>query len=292
MDAPLDLSPLVSRVPLDRPFARGAALAAGLDRRSLERALEQGLVRRLLRGVYVVATVPDDRGLRARALALVQGPGSVAVGRTAAWVHGVEVGDFDAAGRVPLEVVPGHRVPAADRLELEGARVTTPLRTALDLGRRAPAPLALAAMDRMLRTGDLGHVALLAGLAGAGSTPGVVQLRRLAVQVDDRAASAAESVLRLGWHEARLPTAVPGLPAATWTRLVRLALGVADRQFGAVLASQVARGEVTPEDLEDLHGRGWRVVVLPDGRVLRGEPELWRRHLEREFHQQLLDQVG
>ena len=31
---------------------------------------------------------------------------------------------------------------------------------------------------------------------------------------------------------------------------------------------------------------------LPDGRVLRGEPELWRRHLEREFHQQLLDQVG
>ena len=292
MDDTLDLSPLLSRVPLDRPFTRAAALAGGVERRSLERMVEQGAVRRLLRGVYAASTVPDGPVLRARALALVQGSGSVAVERTAAWAHGVEVGGFDDAGRVPLDVLPLARVPAAERVEVEGARLTTPLRTALDLGRRAPAPLALAAMDRMLRDGGFTHLALLAALAAAGSAPGVVQLRRLAVQVDDRAATEAESVLRLGWHEARLPTAVPGLPAATWSRLVRLAVGVADRQFGAVLTSQVARGEVTAEDLEDLRGRGWRVVLLPDGRVLRGEPELWRRHLEREFHQQLLDQVG
>jgi hypothetical protein len=94
-------------------------------------------------------------------------------------------------------------------------------------------------------------------------------------------------VLRLHWNAARLPTPVPGMPVVAGGRLVRLALGVERRQFGAVLL-----GRVTGEDLVALEGAGWRVVVLPEERVLHGEPVSWTKHLEREFHQQLLAQTG
>ena len=67
---------------------------------------------------------------------------------------------------------------------------------------------------------------------------------------------------------------------------MRLSLGVQRRQFGAVLAHQVSAA-----DLLALEGAGWRVVVLPEERVLAPEPSIWVRHLEREFHQHLLAQV-
>ena len=75
------------------------------------------------------------------------------------------------------------------------------------------------------------------------------------------------------------------MPVAAGARLVRLALGVERRQFGAVLARQVSA-----DDLVALEGAGWRVVVLAGQRVLTCEPTIWTKHLEREFHQQLLAQ--
>ena len=116
---------------------------------------------------------------------------------------------------------------------------------------------------------------------------GVGQLRVLAAQVDARSSGLAESALRLHWHRAQLPTAVPGMPVCAAGRLVRLSLGVERRQFGAVLADQVSA-----DDLVALEGAGWRVVVLSAERVLRTPAEAWMRHLEREFHQQLLAQAG
>ncbi len=58
------------------------------------------------------------------------------------------------------------------------------------------------------------------------------------------------------------------------------------RQFGAVLAHQVSAA-----DLLALEGAGWRAVVLAEERLLRTEPAIWVRHLEREFHQHLLAQA-
>jgi hypothetical protein len=68
---------------------------------------------------------------------------------------------------------------------------------------------------------------------------------------------------------------------------VRLSLGVERRQYGAVLA-----GSVSASDLVALQGAGWRVVVLSPDRVLSSDPDIWMRHLEREFHQHLLAQTG
>ena len=76
------------------------------------------------------------------------------------------------------------------------------------------------------------------------------------------------------------------MPVAAGHRLVRLSLGVERRQFGVVLAHQVSA-----DDLLALEGAGWRVLVIAEERVLKGDPSILTRHLEREFHQHLLAQV-
>jgi hypothetical protein len=296
MDETLDLRPLASRLPLDRPFTPGIARAAGLERSTLDRLHRAGLVSRVLRGVYAATGAPDTVGFRAAALALVVRRDTVVVDRTAAWLHGVDVRDRSARGEpVPIDRVSrSHRDAAGARLltgrdvvVIEGVRVTTPLRTALDLGRLLPAGRALGAIDALLGTGSFSHTQLLAELSRMAGCRGIGQLRLLAPQADARAAGTAESVLRLHWNEARLPTPVPGAPVVAAGRLVRLALAVDRRQFGAVLLERV-----TADDLVALEGAGWRVVVLPEDRVLNGDPVSWTKHLEREFHQQLLAQTG
>ena len=272
------------------PFTRSQALARGTSRAALDRLVADGSVRRLLRGVYVAAAAPDSTALRATAVALVVPRGGIVVDRTAAWVHGVDVGEEP----VPLDVVtsvrPGpvsrggsRRLAGRDLTCRDGVRLTTALRTALDLGRvLAPGP-ALAAMDALMRLDGFCHAALLAELSRFGSHRGVAQLRSLAAQVDPRATCAAESVLRLRWHSASLPTATPGAVVPAGHRLVRLALGVEGRRFGVALA-----GRTPAADLVALEGAGWRVALLGEGRVLGADPALLVGHLQREFHQYLL----
>lgn len=292
----LDLDPGRSALPLDRPFTREEARQAGVERRALERMLEQGSVVRLLRGVYAGATLVDDPGARVRAVALAAGAAAddaVVVDRTAAWLHGVDVLGWEG-GPVPLDLrrpAPPDRQPR-DLVRTGPLTVTTPLRTAVDLGRGGSEAFAAVAVDRMLRVGALRHTELLAELARWSGRTGAARLRSLAVAADGRARTPGESVLRLGWHRAALPTPTPGLLVRSGDRLVRLALGVADRQFGAVLSGQLDRGEATTRDLADLTDQGWRVVLLREDRVLREDAALWGAHLVREFHQQLLAQVG
>ena len=298
MDLSLPLDPLQALLPLDRPFTWAMARAAGVERASLERMLREGAVRRLLRGAFVAAGAPDTVEVRAEAVALAIGREAVAVDRTAAWVHGVDLVDTGSVAVRPVEAVSpgrtargalgsGRQLSGHDVERIGGLRLTTPLRTALDLGRLLPADLALGAMDRLLAQGSFTQVQLLAELPRLAGHRGVGQLRVLAAQVDARSAGLAESVLRLRWHEARLPTAVPGMSVCVAGRMVRLSLGVERRQFGAVLA-----GQVPAADLVALEAAGWRVVVLAEERVLRAEPDTWVHHLEREFHQQLLAQAG
>jgi putative AbiEi antitoxin of type IV toxin-antitoxin system len=303
MDETLPLSTLESRLPLDRPFTRAMARASGVERPALERMLREGTVRRLVRGAYVAAAAPDTTELRATAVALVVRREAIAVDRTAAWVHGVDVtpaaaGELHAVDRRPLEVISpgrsargglgaGRQLGGHDIEHVAGLRLTTPLRTALDLGRLLPPGLALGAMDGLLSARRFTHVQLLAEVPRMAGHRGVGQLRVLVAQVDARSSGLAESTLRLHWHRAQLPTAVPGMQVCAAGRLVRLALGVERRQFGAVLADRVSSA-----DLVALEGAGWRIVVLSGERVLNMPAEAWMRHLEREFHQQLLAQAG
>lgn len=297
----LSLEPISPRLPITEPFTPAMAARAGIGRAVLDRLLREGRLRRLLRGVYVDATVPSSVVLRARALGLVTRSQQVVVGRTAAWLHGVDlrVEPFavprDQRDPVPVEVLgrsrrPGGRVRFADHdlTTIEGVRCTTPLRTALDLGRHLAPDRAIVALDALLRLGSFPHTALMAELPRFGGQHGVTQLRELAALADARADGPAESVLRLRWLHGRLPTPTPGLiPPGSPRDAVRLSLGLETHRFGVVLT-----GRLGDQDRAALAHRGWRVLVLGPDRILTSDPVLVTGHLEREFHLHLLAQVG
>lgn len=259
------------------PFTPAVAARAGFGRSALERWVRDGSVVRLLRGVYLGARLDADPDTRIRAVGLVIGSRQTVMGRTAAWLRGCDaeallVG-LDPARGVPLELrAPGDRVDASGIELIAGLRVATGRIAAADLARRLDPGAAVAALDGLLGAGVIGHRELLAVVPG-----------ELAARCDGRARGPAESVLRLHWLDARLPTPCPGVLLAGG----RMALGLPVHRFGAVLAG---RAEAAVRD--EWRSRGWRVLVLDAERLLRSDAALVRAHLEREFHQHLLSQVG
>lgn len=283
---------------LDAPFTPAVARAAGVDRAALDRMLRDGRVVRVLRGVYVGAHVPLDPVVRARSAGRALPAGAVVVDRTAAWVHGLPLPVEPVAAPLagPADPVPldalgrgrrrgnfggGRSLVARDVVELGGVRVTTPLRTCLDLGRLYAPHRALAVLDAALRSGLCGRRALLAELPRFARQRGALRLRQAVAVADERAATTAESVLRFHWLGAALPTPVPGHAVAG----VRLSLGVPEERFGAVVGSPDSRA------LSGAVRLGWRVVVLSERRVLLSDAALVVGHLEREFHRHLLRQL-
>lgn len=271
------------------PFTPATAARAGIGRTALEQLVRQGRVVRLVRGVYLDADAPTPAIVRARALALVVGRRHVVIDRTAAWVHGAEPDRGAAGGPVPLDVHTRRRrldgpvrFGPGDLSVLGGVRCTTALRTAVDVARHLVPERGLPLLDGMLAAGSLSHQDLLTAMTAL-ENPGAFQARELAAMADGRAAHAGESVLRLHWYDARLPTPTPALRVGG----VRLALGLPTQRFGVVLSGQA--GEV---ELLRCARSGWRVLVLDRVRVMSGDPVYLIAHLEREFHQHLLTQVG
>ncbi len=87
----MDNSPLLDSsfpLPLDLPFTRRTALAAGITDGRLARLTRAGLLRHPIREVYVAAQAPDDIAMRIAILRLVVPDDCFVVDRTAAWLHG------------------------------------------------------------------------------------------------------------------------------------------------------------------------------------------------------------
>lgn len=238
-------------LPLDAPFTTAQARVAGVSSNQLTRLVNQGYLRRLLKGVYAAAQLPDSRVLRGRAIALVAPPGSVVCDWTACWYWtGV---DQPGAHREtpPLDVFRfrGHQrlrnglVTSGERwflpsdvVPLDGdVCVATPIRTAWDLGRFAPRISAIGGMDALARTGSFSVEELNGDVDRFRRQRGVVQLRYLAPLVDPRAESTGESGLRLRWKECpRLPAPELQIPvyAEDGTLLYRIDLGVEELRLG------------------------------------------------------------
>jgi hypothetical protein len=210
-------------LPLDRPFTRAQAADARVDPRRLRALVEDGLLRKVLRGVYAATQAPDSVLFRAQAVGLVVPDCAIVTDRTAAWLHGVPILERGAHleappisicetvdSRVRRADVDGRRRQLLDRdiVEVHGIRVTTPLRTGLDLGRRLWRFDALAALDGVLRVG-VDHDELLEETDRFKGYRGVIQLRSLAPLADGRAESPGESALRLHWYDAGLPRPEP-----------------------------------------------------------------------------------
>lgn len=210
-------------LPLDAPFTAAMADDAGVSKNHLRTLVRDGLLRRVLVGVYAAAQAPDTVLFRARALGLVVPECAVITDRTAAWLHGVPVLERGAHleappisvcetvdSRVRRAGVDGRRrqLRDSDVMSLHGLIVTTPMRTGLDLGRRLWRFDALAAIDGVLRVG-VDHDRLLEQVERFRGHRGVRQLRWIAPLGDGRAESPGESALRLHWHDAGLPPPEP-----------------------------------------------------------------------------------
>jgi hypothetical protein len=247
------LAPLLDdRFPLStsRPFTTQQAARAGVSKHVLARLVREGLLRRMLRGVYVASQVADSLLTRARSLALVVPENAAVTDWTACWLFtGVlppgqhrkipEVHLFRSPGCGRLRnhlCVSGERsLLPEDLMVVEGVTVTTPLRTAWDLGRLSPRDQAIGAVDALLRHGSFTREELLDGVERFRGQRGVVQLRGLAPLADPRAESPSESVLRLRWLDMpSLPPPQPQVPilAPDGTEIYRIDLGVEAIRFG------------------------------------------------------------
>jgi hypothetical protein len=285
-------------VPPGEPFTLTDLPDLGLTRRELRGAVERGLVRRVLRAVYVVASEPDSIDLRASALRLVVRPHQVVVDRTAAWLHGV-----DTYSGVELETGPPVETCAlrgntrsrrdgvhgrtrdladGDLMELDGLRVTTPLRTALDLGCHLRRREAFAALCGLARVHDLAAADLVSGADRFRRRRGVIQLRELVPLVDPRIESAREAWTLLAIRDAGLPLPEPQVwieidGVATFRldfayRLRRICVEYDGADFHDLTVEQRAYDEARRQWLRD---NGWTVIVVRLGDFTGDGLERW-----------------
>lgn len=238
-------------LPTDRPFTyRTARHEAGLTQRDLTRLVRSGHLRRPIQGVYVVASLPDSLDLRCACLRLVVPSDAVVCDRHAGWLHGATMvlapNEHLELAPVSMYLPPGRRLRnalsqsgerallASDIVETNGLLVTTPLRTACDLGRNRWPERSLAGMDQMLRLGAFTHEQLLDGVRRFRGMRWVRVLRALAPYADGRSESPGESVLRLRWIEVNLPTPIPQYEVWDGGQLVaRLDIANPDAHFAA-----------------------------------------------------------
>ncbi|WP_203335841.1 type IV toxin-antitoxin system AbiEi family antitoxin domain-containing protein [Nocardioides limicola] len=205
----------------DRFFTRSQLPHLGITDRQLRRWLEAGLVRRVLHGVYAHAAVPDTLETRAEAASLILPRHAVVVDRSAAWLHGIDALEPSERGRPPrLEVVSvggaqasrrrefvgGKRDLAAhDIVSVCGVRVTTPLRTAMDLACLRGDARALAVLDAFMRHCGLCVQDFQRALPRFKGRRGVTQVRRLAPLASALAESPGESWCRMAILRDGLP---------------------------------------------------------------------------------------
>jgi very-short-patch-repair endonuclease len=252
--------------------------------------LAAGVLRQVVHGVFVDARAPDTPPTWLDALRLAVPSGAVVAGRSAAWVHGVDV---RATGPPGAPHVVECVAPASARLarrrgircragpldddvdEVGGVRCTSPLRTAADLLSSLPRHVALAAVDAMAHQGLFTGYELRARLGRCGSGPGLRRARRLASQVDERTESFGESWTRLRIADARFPRPVAQVPLWRDGRVeFRIDLGYPALRIGVEYdGMQHHTSAVDRRDDEARRTRirleyGWTLLVVDRGDVL------------------------
>ena len=189
-----------------RIFRSRDAIAAGLLTRD---ALRSSAWRRLFRGIYVDAEVPDDARLRITGASLLLPATAVFSGRTAAHLLGAEE-LHDPAGPVEITVPPGQRfgpvsglrvrqapLPPGDLRRAAGLRCTTAVRTALDIARHEALLDAVPALDVFLRRGLVLPEELASAADALPVARGTRRARRAIALADGRAESPPETRVRV-----------------------------------------------------------------------------------------------
>jgi hypothetical protein len=285
------------------PFTWRQVAARGMPRHRLQAALENREVRRLLIGVYLRSDRPITTLVRAQAAALVISPHAVVCDRTAAWVHGVDAfryAELDVHPPLETYVLRGHRATnrpecnggtrdlrASDWTIIGGVRVTTPIRTALDLGCKLSRREAIAVMDALMREHGFTVADLMRELPRYVRRRGVIQLRQLVPLVDGRAESSGESWTRIEIDNRGLPTPVP----QHWVNVAGVPTYRLDLAYPHARVAIEYDGEefhTGPEDRERdarrrgwLRDHGWTVIVLDKRSFTAEAVDAWICELRR-----------
>jgi hypothetical protein len=261
-------------LPLDAPFTRPMAHDFGVNDKTLHQLVTVGLLRRPIRGVYVAVQVPESLELRCWMLSLVLPPDAFVCDRTAAWLHAgpralapnehlapPPISCFRPSdrGRLRNELTNSGERDIRDRdlMVIHGVLVTTPLRTALDLGRLQPTrDLKMHGMDTMLSLGVFSHDELLLEVPRFNRRRGVVQLRHLAPLADPGSQSMGETALRLRWLDGGLPKPQTQIPVVFEGRVIfYLDMGLVELLFAAEYDGEEWHGPAQEET--DRERRDW-----------------------------------
>jgi hypothetical protein len=292
----------MDRVPPGHPFTSADLPDLGLTHHDLDRLVSSGAVRRVFFGGYVPDGVSDTIEMRAGLASRLLAPGHVISGRTAAWLHGIDTYAWAELGECPgidacvlpdsapssRKGIDGHTRDLAPRdvVEIAGVRVTTPLRTALDLGCLLRTREAIAALDAFARLHGVTTEELSKELPRFKGRRGVRQLRDLVPLVDGRAESPRESWTRYEIYAAGLP-----MPEPQWWIEVdgvptyRLDLAYPHRrvvvEYDGYDAHErtAAQREHDRERREWLRAHGWTVIVVRRGGFTGSELDRWLREL-------------
>ncbi|WP_243060186.1 DUF559 domain-containing protein [Nocardioides sp. SR21] len=283
----------------DVPFTLADAELVGRRPSAVRNGQRRGEVRSIVRGVYVAAHVPDSIELRAGAVARVVSSHHVVTDRTAAWLHGVDThvyAEHDAVPTIETCALRWHEpttvlgvdgrtrdLRAADVMTVHGVRVTTPLRTALDLGCCLRRREAFAAMVMLARLHDFTAHDLERELGRYRRRRGVIQLRGLAGLVDPRIESHREAWVFLDIADAGLPLPEPqmwidinGVPTYRLDFAYRRARVCVEYDGEEAHAGRAAEDD---ERRAWLRRNGWTVIVLCNGDFTDARRDRWVREL-------------
>ena len=232
-----------------QPFTLQCALEAGVRRRWLMDLTQAGLLRHPIKGVYLASQVVDDTSSRLACLGLVTPEDAVVVDRHAGWAQGANMLLLpnEHLNALPIAIFLPHgrgrlRNKLADSGErtfrdedlivVNGVRMTTPLRTALDLGRqRWPEP-ALTALDALHRLGRFTVEELMSEIERFKRMRWVTTLRTVAPHTDGRSQSGGETVVRWRWKHLPVPSPEPQVEVISDGRVAFIDVGNEDLRFG------------------------------------------------------------
>ncbi|MEB3022150.1 hypothetical protein [[Mycobacterium] crassicus] len=208
---------------MERVFVGSEAVAAGhLTRHELQRWYHP-----LYRGVYLAKDTTPTLRDRVTAAWLASGRKGVIAGVAASALHGAEWVDADADieliaqnTRSQSGLIVRDETLAADAMtKVAGIQVTTPARTAYDLGRHLPRGHAVAHLDALARATPFSTEDVLLLAKHHRGARGLRKLRAALPLVDAGAASPKETWLRLLVIDAGLPvptTQIPVIERGYW----------------------------------------------------------------------------
>lgn len=203
--------------PMTEVFLGREALGAGMSRHDLRR-----WYRPLFRGVYIPKRATPTLSDRALGAWLTTDRVGVIAGVAASALHGANWVDDNEPVEVLVDerrrqsglVVRMDRVAVDEVMTVDGLSVTTPSRTAYDLGRHLRRTAAMARLDALCRAAPFSPEEVEVILDRYGPARGVRQLRELVALVDAGAESPKESWLRLLVVDGGLP--VPETQIPVW----------------------------------------------------------------------------